>query len=63
MSRYTDAIESITKDQLEAAASKYLSTQDAILLVIGDAEKVAAGVASLEFGELTRLDPDGEPIP
>ncbi|TDI36656.1 MAG: insulinase family protein [Acidobacteria bacterium] len=63
MSRYTDKIESITKEQLEAAASKYLSTEDAILLVIGDAEKVAASVASLEFGELTRLDADGEPIP
>ena len=62
MGRYTDKIESITKEQLEAAASKYLSTEDAILLVIGDAEKVAAGVASLEFGELTHLDADGEPI-
>ena len=45
-----------------APATKYLSTEDAIVLVIGDADKVAAGVASLEFGELTRLDPDGEPI-
>ncbi len=62
MSRYTDKVESVTRGQLEAAASKYLSTEDAILLVIGDAQKVAADVASLEFGEVIRLDPDGEPI-
>ena len=60
--RYTEQIESITKDQLEAAAAKYLDTDEAILLVVGDGEKVADGLSALEFGSMKRLDVEGEPL-
>jgi zinc protease len=62
LGRYTERIDAVTKDQLEAAAGKYLSTDDAILLVVGDGEKVADGLSTLDFGELKRLDVEGEPL-
>ncbi len=60
LGRYPERIESITKDQLEAAAAKYLNTDEAILLVVGDGEKVADGLSALEFGSMKRLDVEGE---
>lgn len=62
LGRYTEKIESITKDQLEAAAAKFLNTDDSVLLVVGDGEKVADGLSALEFGGMKRLDVDGEPL-
>ena len=59
---YTEQIESVTKDQLEAAAAKYLNTDEAILLVVGDGEKVADGLRAVEFGSMKRLDVEGEPL-
>ena len=62
LARYPERIESVTLDQLETAAAKYLDTDEAILIVVGDAAKIAPGVSSLGFGELKRLDTEGEPI-
>jgi zinc protease len=60
LSRYTQQIESVTLDQLEAAAPKYFGTDDAILLVVGDGEKIAKDLSAVAFGELKRLDEEGE---
>ena len=62
LGRYEDAIEAVTIDDLERAARAYLGTDDAILVVVGDGEKIASGVESVGFGPMKRLDPDGEPV-
>ncbi len=60
LSRYTQQVESVTQEQLEAAAAKYFGTNEAILLVVGDGQKIEEGLSSLEFGELKHLDVEGE---
>lgn len=62
LQRYTQEIESVTLEKLEQAASEYLDTERSILVVVGDGAKVKEGVASLEYGPLVHLDPDGEVI-
>jgi zinc protease len=60
LERYTDAVEAVTEDDLKRAAEKYLDTTNAIVVVVGDGEKIAEDVASVGFGPLNRLDADGE---
>jgi zinc protease len=62
LSHYTEEIEAVTPADLERAAKAYLDTGRAILVVVGDGERVLAGVESLGFGSFVRLDPDGEVI-
>jgi zinc protease len=60
--RYTEEVESVGLQDLERAASEYLATDRSILVVVGDGERVEAGVESIAFGPLVRLDADGEPV-
>lgn len=62
LGRYTQQIEAVTIAKLEETAAKYLGTRDAFLLVVGDGQKIAEDMKALEFGELKRLDVEGEPL-
>jgi zinc protease len=59
---YTEAIDSIDAATLEEASRKYLASERAILVVVGDKAKVAEGLLALEFGPVARLDADGNPM-
>ena len=62
LERYADGVEAVTKVELKKAAERYLDTSEAIVVVVGDGEKVAEEVASIGFGPLKKLDADGELI-
>jgi zinc protease len=59
---YTEEVEAVSLSDLERAASEHLATERSLLVVVGDSEKVKAGVESVAFGPLVRLDADGEPV-
>ncbi len=60
LERYADVVEAVTQAELKRAAERYLDTSKAVIIVVGDGEKVAEQVASIGFGPLKKLDADGE---
>ena len=62
LERYAEVVEAVTQTELKRAAERYLDTSKAIVVVVGDGEKVAEEVASIGFGPLKKLDADGELI-
>jgi zinc protease len=59
---YTSHIEAVSLDHLEAAADKYIPTQDFVLVVVGDLHQVEPAIRSLELDEVIRVDVEGDPI-
>ena len=58
---YADNMRALTEADLAAAAARYIAPAELFWLVIGDLEKIEAGVRELGYGEITRLDADGNP--
>ena len=58
---YASNMRALTEADLAAAAAKYVTPGELFWLVIGDLEKVEAGVRQLGYGEISRLDADGNP--
>ncbi len=59
---YADNMRDLTEADLAAAAAAYITPGELFWLVIGDLEKVEAGVRELGYGEMSRLDTDGNPV-
>ncbi len=60
---YAENMRALTEADLAAAAARYVTPGELFWLVIGDLEKVEAGVRELGYGEVSRLDADGDPAP
>ncbi|HEX8337435.1 MAG TPA: pitrilysin family protein, partial [Pyrinomonadaceae bacterium] len=60
-SRYATDVRALTDAQLNAAAKKFVRPGEIIWIVVGDLRKVEKGVRELGFGEVIRLNADGEP--
>jgi zinc protease len=58
---YADNMRALTEADLAAAAARYVTPGQLFWLVIGDLEKIEAGVRELGYGEVSRLDADGNP--
>lgn len=54
--------ESVTLEAANAAFSKHIATEDLVLLVVGDAEKVRSGLAEQTGWPVVNLDTDGNVI-
>ena len=52
----------ISAVSLNAAGAKYVRPAEVAWLVVGDAAKIEKGVRELGFGEVVRIDADGNPI-
>jgi zinc protease len=61
-SKYAANMRSLTEAQLAAAAKKFVRPDEIVWIVIGDMNKIEKGVRELGFGEVVRLDADGEPV-
>jgi zinc protease len=61
--RLAARIEGLTLDQLRDAARTYLDPRRMVWLVVGDREKIEAGIRGLGLGEVVILDADGERVP
>jgi zinc protease len=59
---YASNMRALTEADLAAAAAKYVTPGELFWLVIGDLEEVEAGVRELGYGEISRLDADGNPV-
>jgi zinc protease len=60
--RYGSNVRALTEPQLNTAARKFVRPGEAIWLVVGDLKKVEQGIRELGFGEIIRLNADGEAI-
>lgn len=61
-SRYAGNIRALTEQQLDSAARKFIRPDEVIWIVVGDLSKVEKGVRELGFGEVIKLNADGERI-
>jgi zinc protease len=61
-SRYGTSIRALTEPQLADAAKKFVRPDEIVWIVIGDLKRIEAGVRSLGYGEVIKLNADGEPI-
>ncbi|HEX8636426.1 MAG TPA: hypothetical protein VF692_00075 [Pyrinomonadaceae bacterium] len=48
--------------QLAGAAKKFIRPDEIVWSVIGDLRKIETSVRELNFGEIVKLNTDGEPI-
>ncbi|HEX7316219.1 MAG TPA: pitrilysin family protein [Pyrinomonadaceae bacterium] len=58
---YATSVRGLTEAQLNDAAKKFVRPGEVIWIVVGDLRKVEKGVRELGFGEVIRLNADGEP--
>jgi zinc protease len=60
---YAEHVRALSEPQLAAAARKFVRPEEVIWIVVGDLQKVEKGIRELNYGEVVRLNPDGEPMP
>lgn len=62
LDRYASGIEAVSVDAVRDVARKILRLEEMVLLVVGDAEVVEPGLASLGLGPVLRVDFEGRPL-
>jgi zinc protease len=60
--KYASSVRALDEATLNTAAKTYVRPDEVIWMVIGDLEKVEAGIRELNLGEVIKLDADGNPI-
>jgi zinc protease len=60
--RETEGLARATLSDVQAAAKRYAVPASATLLLVGDRQKIEAGVRSLNLGEVIVVDAEGQPI-
>ena len=60
-SNYAGRMRGLTESQLEQAAGKFIEPGEIIWLVVGDLSKVEKGIRELGYGDVIRLNADGQP--
>ena len=58
---YADQVRNATDLAVNAAAKKFITNDQLLLVVIGDRAKVEAGIRELGIGDIVLLDADGRP--
>lgn len=61
-SNYASKIRSLEAAQLNEAAKKYIHPDEIIWVIVGDLSKIEQGIKDLNYGEIVRLNADGEPV-
>jgi zinc protease len=59
---YAKNVRELTEKDLSAAAGRFIRPKEMVWVVVGDLEKVEAGIRELGYGEIVRLDADGRPL-
>jgi zinc protease len=59
---FTEKAMSLTLDQANDIAKKYIQPDHLIWVVVGDMAKVETGVRELDLGEVHKIDADGNPV-
>jgi zinc protease len=58
-SKYATNVRSLTEQQLNEAAKKFVRPNEVVWLIVGDRKKIESGIKELNLGELTYIDADG----
>ncbi len=61
-SKYGANMRGLTEAQLSDAAKKFVRPDEVVWIVIGDLNKIEKGIGELGFGEIIKLDANGQPI-
>ena len=61
-SKYGTQMRGLTESQLSEAAKKFVRPDEIIWIVIGDLSKIEKGIGELNFGEVIKLDANGQPV-
>ena len=61
-SQYGSKMRGLTEAQLSEAAKKFVRPDEIVWIVIGDLSKIEKGIGELNFGEIIKLDANGQPI-
>jgi zinc protease len=61
-SKYAATVRSLTEQQLNDAAKKFVRPNEIVWLIVGDVKKIESGIKELNLGELTYIDADGQVI-
>jgi zinc protease len=59
---YARRVQALGEKDLNAAAARVIHPDQVIWIVVGDMEKVEAGIRELNLGEIRKLDADGNPL-
>lgn len=59
---YAGKIRSLNLDQIKSAAKKVIHPDNLVWVVVGDLEKIEAGIRELGFGEIHLIDTEGNPV-
>jgi len=59
---YTQKVLAITPDSANEIARKYILPSHLIWVIVGDMNKVEAGIRELNIGEVHKIDADGNPV-
>ncbi len=61
-SLYGANLRNLTESQLADAAKKFVRPGEVVWIVVGDLKKIETGIRELGYGEVIKLNNDGEPI-
>lgn len=61
-SKYGVSVSGLTEAQLAEAGKKFVRPNELIWIIVGDLSKIEAGIRELNYGEIIKLDADGNPI-
>jgi zinc protease len=61
-SNYAGRMRGLTETQLDTAAKKFVRPGEIIWLIVGDMAKVEKGIRELGYGEVVKLNADGDVI-
>jgi zinc protease len=61
-SKYAATVRSLTEQQLNDAAKKFVRPSEIVWLIVGDVKKIENSIKELNLGELTYIDADGKVI-
>jgi zinc protease len=59
---YVPKVRALTVDQVNAVARKLLRPEEMVWVIVGDRQKIEAGIRELDLGPVLLLDADGNPL-
>ena len=60
---YGESMRSLTEADLAAAGKKFVRPDEIIWIIVGDLKKIEKDIRGLGFGQIIKLDSDGNPMP
>lgn len=61
-SKYAANIRALTEPQLDASAKKFIHPDEVIWIVVGDVRRIEKGIRELGYGEVIKINADGEVV-